>query len=291
MTKRHNYKLGHRVTRLSLQAAGLVRPAPKRSAHRRQRPRRALPGMMPHQDASRFARLPGQVGQYDLVVTLDDATSAIYSAFLVAEEGTLSSFRGIAEGIDRHGLFCELYTDRGSHYFDTPNAGEAVSKTVRTQVAGPWPSSASATLPRTRPKPAAVPSAPFEPSKTACPRSWPRRGSSPSKRPTAGKSGSGVHPVPPGRAPGRQRQHRQMAWVAAANPVEPIASPFRARDGARARVSPGSWRSSMVHTAWPNTDPMDHRVMMPNWPRDPLRRPPGQPPQKRSIDALRKRSS
>lgn len=73
--------------------------------------------MMPHQDASRFARLPGQVGQYDLVVTLDDATSAIYSAFLVAEEGTLSSFRGIAEGIDRHGLFCELYTDRGSHLF------------------------------------------------------------------------------------------------------------------------------------------------------------------------------
>jgi len=213
--------------------------------------------MMLHQDASRFARLPGQVGQYDLVVTLDDATSAIYSAFLVAEEGTLSSFRGIAEGIDRHGLFCELYTDRGSHYFDTPNAGEAVSKTVRTQVAGPWPSSASATLPRTRPKPAAVPSAPFEPSKTACPRSWPCRGSSPSKRPTAGKSGSGVHPVPPGRAPGRQRQHRQMAWVAAANPVDPIASPFRARDGARARVSrraagdlPWSTPLGRIRTRW-----------------------------------------
>ena len=180
------------------------------------------------QDASRFARLPGQVGQYDLMVTLDDATSAIYSAFPVAAAGTLSGFRGIAEAIAQNGLFCELYTDRGSHYFDTPNAGEAVSKTVRTQVAGPWPSSASATLPRARPKPAAVPSAPFEPSKTACPRSWPWRGSSPSKRPTAGKSGSGMHPVPPGRAPGRQRQHRQMAWVASANPVEPIASPFRA---------------------------------------------------------------
>jgi transposase len=93
MTKRHNYKLGYTVTRLSLQAAGLVRPAPKRSAHRRKRPRRALPGMMLHQDASRFAWLPGEVGQYDLVVTLDDATSAIYSAFLVEEEGTLSSFR------------------------------------------------------------------------------------------------------------------------------------------------------------------------------------------------------
>ncbi len=90
--------------------------------------------MMLHQDASRFAWLPGEDRQYDLVVTLDDATSAIYSAFLVEEEGTASSFRGIAEVIERHGLFCELYTDRGSHYFHTPKAGEAVSKTVLTQV-------------------------------------------------------------------------------------------------------------------------------------------------------------
>jgi len=68
------------------------------------------------------------------VVTLDDATSAIYSAFLVEEEGTTSSFRGIAEVIARDGLFCELYTDRGSHYFHTPKAGEPVSRTVQTQV-------------------------------------------------------------------------------------------------------------------------------------------------------------
>ena len=68
------------------------------------------------------------------MVTLDDATSAIYSAFLVEEEGTQSSLRAIAEVIAAHGLFCELYTDRGSHYFHTPKAGEPVSKTVRTQV-------------------------------------------------------------------------------------------------------------------------------------------------------------
>lgn len=134
MTKRHNYKLGYTVTRLALQSAGLVKPAPKRSAHRKKRPRRPLVGMMLHQDASRFAWLPGEDRQYDLVVTLDDATSAIYSAFLVEEEGTLSSFRGIAEVIDQHGLFCELYTDRGSHYFHTPKVGEPVSKRVRTQV-------------------------------------------------------------------------------------------------------------------------------------------------------------
>jgi transposase len=134
LTKRHDYKLGYTVTRLSLQSAGLVRPAPRRSAHRKKRPRRPLPGMMLHQDASRFAWLPEDARQYDLVVTLDDATSAIYSAFLVEEEGTQSSLRAIAEVIAAHGLFCELYTDRGSHYFHTPKAGEPVSKTVRTQV-------------------------------------------------------------------------------------------------------------------------------------------------------------
>jgi len=134
LQKRHNYKLGYTVTRLSLHGAGLVRPAPKRSAHRKKRPRRPMIGMMLHQDGSRHAWLPRDDRQYDLVVTLDDATSAIYSAFLVEEEGTASSFRGLAEVIARHGLFCELYTDRGSHYFHTPKAGEAVSKTVQTQV-------------------------------------------------------------------------------------------------------------------------------------------------------------
>jgi hypothetical protein len=79
----------------------------------------ALPGTAQNKRLKKsheFARL--LLGKADMrVVTLDDATSAIYSAFLVAEEGTLSSFRGIAEVIDRHGLFCELYTDRGSHLF------------------------------------------------------------------------------------------------------------------------------------------------------------------------------
>lgn len=132
LRKRHGYKLGYTVTRVNLQAAGLVRPAPRRSAHRRKRPRRPLPGMMLHQDASRFAWLPGS--QLDLVVTLDDATSAIYSAFLVPEEGTASSLRGLAEVIARQGLFCELYTDRGSHYFHTPEAGGRVDRNRPTQV-------------------------------------------------------------------------------------------------------------------------------------------------------------
>jgi transposase len=133
LVKRHHYKLGYTVTRLALHGAGLVRPAPRRSAHRKKRARRPMAGMMLHQDGSRHEWLAGQPA-LDLIVTLDDATSAIYSAFLVEEEGTQSSFRGLAEAIERHGLFCELYTDRGSHYFHTPKAGEPVSKTVRTQV-------------------------------------------------------------------------------------------------------------------------------------------------------------
>jgi transposase len=134
LVKRHDYTLGYTVTKVHLHRAGLVRPAPKRSAHRKKRPRRPMIGMMLHQDASRHAWLPGVDRQDDLVVTLDDATSAIYSAFLVDEEGTASSLRGLREVIARHGLFCSLYTDRGSHYFQTPKAGEAVSKTLLTQV-------------------------------------------------------------------------------------------------------------------------------------------------------------
>jgi transposase len=108
LQKRHHYKLGYTVTRLALQGAGLVRPAPRRSAHRKKRPRRPLVGMMLHQDASRFAWLPGDDRQYDLVVTLDDATSAVYSGFIVEEEGTASSFRALTEVLDQHGLFCAL---------------------------------------------------------------------------------------------------------------------------------------------------------------------------------------
>jgi transposase len=131
--KRHNYTLGYTVTKLHLHRAGLVQAASKRSAHRKKRPRRPMVGMMLHQDASTHAWLPGDAGKHDLVVTMDDATSAIYSIFLVDQEGTASSLRGVGEVVAKHGLFCSLYTDRGSHYFLTPEAGGRVSKTVLTQ--------------------------------------------------------------------------------------------------------------------------------------------------------------
>lgn len=89
--------------------------------------------MMLHQDGSRHAWLQGQP-PLDLIVTLDDATGEIYSAFLIGEEGTLSTFRGLSEVLAKHGLPSSLYTDRGSHYFHTPKAGGKVDKGTQTQV-------------------------------------------------------------------------------------------------------------------------------------------------------------
>ena len=113
----HGFKRSYNWLRLSLQAHGRRRAAPRRGAHRRKRPRRALPGMMLHQDGSSHEWVPGR--WWDLIVTMDDATSDIYSAFFVAEEGTMSSFQGVSEAIRAKGLFCSLYADRASHYWNT----------------------------------------------------------------------------------------------------------------------------------------------------------------------------
>ena len=133
LQKRHGYKLGYTVTKLNLHRAGLVRPAPKRSAHRKKRPRRPMRGMMLHQDGSRHVWVEG-LPSMDLIVTMDDATSEVYSMILVEEEGTASTFQALRDVVAEHGLFCALYTDRGSHYFHTPEAGGKVSTAQLTQV-------------------------------------------------------------------------------------------------------------------------------------------------------------
>jgi transposase len=133
LVRDHGFRWGYTWTKTYLQNRGLLSKAPRRGAHRRKRPRRPLIGMMLHQDASRHSWLAG-LPPFDLVVTLDDATSMIYSAFLVEEEGTMSSFLGLAETIAANGLPCSIYTDRGSHYFHTPEAGGKVAKDTLTQV-------------------------------------------------------------------------------------------------------------------------------------------------------------
>jgi Winged helix-turn helix len=128
----HHLSQGYSWTRKALQAAGLVAATKRGGPHRQRRPRRAMRGMMMHQDASTHCWFGEE--SCDLVVTMDDATSEITSAFFCAEEGTMSSFRGIAETIGSFGRFCSLYTDRGSHYWYTPEAGGKVDKARRTQV-------------------------------------------------------------------------------------------------------------------------------------------------------------
>lgn len=115
----------------ALQGAALVNKVAKRGTHRKRRAPAALPGMMLHQDGSRHEWVAGQC--WDLIVTMDDATNEHYSMFFVEEEGSASSFRGVGEAIAARGLFSSLYTDRGSHYWLTPEAGGAVDKTHLTQ--------------------------------------------------------------------------------------------------------------------------------------------------------------
>jgi len=98
-------------TKKTLQAAGHVARAPRRGAHRKKRPRKPLPGMMLHQDGFTHEWVPGC--QWDMMVTMDDATSEIYSAFFVEEEGTMSRFRGLRDVIETKGLFSCLYNRSG----------------------------------------------------------------------------------------------------------------------------------------------------------------------------------
>jgi transposase len=128
----HGFRRSYNWLRITLQAHGRIRPAPRRGAHRRKRPRRPMVGMMLHQDGSRHEWIAGET--WDLIVTMDDATSEIYSAFFVAEEGTMSTFCGLQAVIAERGLFCSLYADRGSHYWHTPAAGGKVDKGNPTQV-------------------------------------------------------------------------------------------------------------------------------------------------------------
>ena len=129
----HNFGWGYTWTKTFLHSKGLLEKAKRRGAHRRKRERRPLQGMMLHQDGSRHVWLSGQPA-LDLIVTLDDATNAIYSAFLIEEEGTDSTFRALTEVFGAHGLPLSLYTDRGSHYFHTPVAGGEVDRSRPTQV-------------------------------------------------------------------------------------------------------------------------------------------------------------
>ena len=114
-----------------LQEAGLIKKAAGKGKHRKRRDPMPLPGMMIHQDGSTHEWVTGH--KWDLIVTMDDATNEHYEMVFVEQEGTSSSFQGIKAVIEAHGLFCSFYSDRGSHYWNTPRAGGKVDKANPTQ--------------------------------------------------------------------------------------------------------------------------------------------------------------
>jgi transposase len=133
LKEKHGIELSYTFVQKALQGAGLVARGRKRRKHRRRRERRPLPGMLLHIDGSKHQWFNDD-RWHDLIVILDDATSEIYHAQLVEEESTRTVMAGLREVIERQGLFCALYSDRGSHFFVTPKAGEKVDKQRLTQV-------------------------------------------------------------------------------------------------------------------------------------------------------------
>lgn len=129
----HQIQLSYTFVKSALQEAGLVKKCRKRAVHRKRRPRRPLPGMMLHIDASKH-RWFQDSRFYDLIVILDDATSEIYYAQLVEEESTFTVMRALREVVEAKGVFCSLYSDRASHFFVNTKTGERVDKDRLTQV-------------------------------------------------------------------------------------------------------------------------------------------------------------
>ena len=129
----HGIELSYTWVKQALQGAGLVGRGRKRGAHRKRRERRPLPGMLLHIDGSRHQWFQDE-RWYDLIVILDDASSEIYYAQLVEEESTATVMAGLKEVIERKGVFCALYSDRGSHFWLTPKVGGKVDYHRRTQV-------------------------------------------------------------------------------------------------------------------------------------------------------------
>jgi transposase len=133
LAEEHGIELSYTWVKLALQGAGLVKKQRRRGTHRRRRERRPLPGMLLHIDASKHAWMGGE-HYYDLITIMDDATSEVYYAQLVEEEGTRTLMPAVREVIEKQGIFCALYSDRASHFFVTPKAGGKVDESQVTQL-------------------------------------------------------------------------------------------------------------------------------------------------------------
>ena len=133
LTEKHGIQLSYTWVKMALQGAGLVKKERKRGKHRKRRPRRPLRGMMLHVDASKHQWFQDD-RWYDFIVIMDDATSEVYYAQLVNEESTVTMMEALWEVVERKGVFCSLYSDRASHFFETAKAGDPVSRDRLTQI-------------------------------------------------------------------------------------------------------------------------------------------------------------
>jgi transposase len=133
LRQEHDIQLSYTWVKRALQGAGLVKKRRQRGPHRKRRERRPVPGMLLHLDGSRH-RWFSDDRWYDLLVVLDDATGQIYYAQLVEQESTRTVLAALRQVVEQQGVFCALYSDRASHFFLTPQAGEAVDRQRRTQV-------------------------------------------------------------------------------------------------------------------------------------------------------------
>jgi len=133
LREEHRIDLSYTWVKLALQGAGLVAKGRKRGVHRKRRPRRPLPGMLLHLDASEHRWFEDD-RWHDLIAVMDDATSEVYYAQLVEEESTATVMVALRQVVEERGLFCALYSDRASHFFLTPKAGEPVDRSRPTQV-------------------------------------------------------------------------------------------------------------------------------------------------------------
>lgn len=134
LVEEHGITLSYTWVKTALQEAGLVAKRKKRGAHHKRRPRRPLPGMLVHIDASTHAWLGPSHEQFDLVTLMDDASSEIYYARFVEEENTETVMHGVQQVVIEQGLFCALYSDRAGHFVYTPKGATKPDRSVRTQL-------------------------------------------------------------------------------------------------------------------------------------------------------------
>lgn len=133
LVEKHQLSVSYTFVLELLQLRGLADKCSGQGRYLRKRERRPMRGMLLHLDASTHEWIAGLPPQ-DLMVMLDDADGRILFARFFPQEGTASTMAALLHVLERYGRFCQLYTDRGSHFCRTERAGERPSDEQHGQV-------------------------------------------------------------------------------------------------------------------------------------------------------------